>query len=260
MIQEQALNDVGAAPAPDPWSGWARVVDLPASFEHDLDDSDEAPDTPAASTPAGRAEPQPAPGSLESAVAQLAEELADERRVRTHAEEARRDAEARVHAAEVEAARLSAEVTAQRTRISELERDRDEVIHRAEELLTAVRERSDQRLAALEVERAALATRVQDAWLAAAVLRRARPLRLRPSQPATQAEAEEEVLDALDEYEPEPALAAESPHLASEIEELRQRLRAQRHTPPNIVTVEDGVEDLREARLARADAKRRRRK
>lgn len=245
MIQEQALNDVGAAPAPDPWSSWARVVDLPASFEHELDDSDPAP---------------PARGSLESAVAQLAGDLADERRLRTEAEEARRDAEARVHAAQVETARLNAEATAQRTRIGELERDRDEVIHRAEELLTAVRERADQRLAAVEVERAALATRVQDAWLAAAVLRRARPLRLRASQPITQEEAEEEVLDALDEYEPDPELAAESPLLASEIEELRQRLRAQRHKPLNIVTVEDGVEDLRQSRLARADAKGRRRK
>jgi hypothetical protein len=210
---------------------------------------------------------------LAAVVAQLAAELADERRQRAAADEARRDTEARLHDAELTAARAGAEVTAAQGRIVELERDRDDVIRRAEELLTAVRERADQRLAselesasrhwsellaqervrveALDRERAGLAQRVQDAWLAAAVLRRSRPLRPRSSMPTTADAAGAEVLEALDESETDPTLAADSPQLADEIEQLRQRLRGQLHKPAEIDEVEDGVEDLRVLRLAR---------
>jgi len=222
--------------------------------------------------PAAEPAPEPTP-DLAGVVVRLADELADERRLRAVAEDGRHDADARVHAAEAEAARLRVEVTASQARIAELEGDRDDVIRRAEALLMAVRERADQRLAseleaarhhwsellveerrrgdALEGERAALVKRVHDAWMAAAVLRRARPLKPRSSTPTTVAAAEEEVLEALEEDETDPAFAAESPDLADEIEQLRQRLRSRSHRPADISTVEDSVEDLRTARLAR---------
>jgi hypothetical protein len=69
--------------------------------------------------------------------------------------------------------------------------------------------------------------------------------------PATAEAAQAEVLDALDENETDPTFAAESPQLAGEIEQLRQRLRGQVHKPAEIDAVEDGVEDLRVMRLAR---------
>ena len=292
MIQEHALDDSGATPTPDAWSGWAKLVDLPADHTA-VEDRGEVEDHDEASAPAearvdapleaAHQQSPPPNDDLVSAVARLAAELADERRLRATAERGRREAEARLHTAEAEAKQLEAEVAADRTRIAELERDRDDVIRRAEELLTAVRERADQRLAteldatsrhwtellteerrrveALDIERAALARRVEDAWLASAVLRRARPLRLRDDEPNTPAEAEEEVLEALDEYEIDPAFAAESPEIADEIEQLRQRLRAQVRKPAEIDEVEDGVDQLREARLARdAAGKGRRRK
>ena len=287
MIQEQARSDT--APSPDPWSGWAKLVDLPASV------ADPEPPPPVEIAPTSPPAPPPAPpptpqvptavpnDDLVKAVAQLAAELADERRRRAAAEAARREADARLHAAEVDAARGDAEVSTARGRIAELERDRDEVIRRAEELLTAVRERADQRLAgeldtanrhwsellahersrveALEREQAAITARVHDAWLAAAVLRRSRPLRPRTGTPMTPEEAEAEALEALEEQEPDPTLVAESPELAEEIENLRQRLRGRVRKPADIDTVEEGVDQLREARLAReAAGKGRRRK
>jgi hypothetical protein len=274
MLQEQAVGDLGVVPPPDPWSGWAHVVDLPASVEYDLDEDDGAADAPAQAADAEPLVP-PENDDLAAALAQLVAELADERSRRVAAEEARHEAETRVHAAEVQAARLTAEVEAERGRVLQLERDRDEVIRRAEELLTAVRERADQRRAAeleaagsqwsellaeerrrveaLDGERAALTKRLEDAWLAGAVLRRSRPLRPRgsTSDAGAEASAEQEVLEALDGHETDPLVAAESPQLADEIERLRQRLRAQLHKPPNMPTVEDGVDRLRESRLAR---------
>jgi chromosome segregation ATPase len=254
MIQEQALTDAALTTPSDPWSDLAHLAELPAQVEP---------------------EPEPVPAQLSdltAAVAQLATELADERRRRAVADEGRRRAEERVHVAELDATCVGADLAAARARIGELERDRDEVIRRAEELLTAVRERADQRLASeldsarghwselldeerrrievLERERATLATRVEDAWLATAVLRRARPLRL-PAPAETAEEAQEEVLEALDEYEIDPDFAAQSPELTDEIELLRQRLRTRVHKPADIDTVEDGVDRLREARLAR---------
>jgi hypothetical protein len=273
MLQQQDVGDVSVVPPPDPWSGWAQVVDLPASVEYDLDEDDGAADAPAQAADAPLVRPEN--DDLAAAVAQLVAELADERSRRVAAEEARRETETAVNAAEVQAARLTAEVEAERGRVLQLERDRDEVIRRAEELLTAVRERADQRRAAeleaarshwgellaeerrrvevLDGERAALTKRLQDAWLAGAVLRRSRPLRPRASTSGAgdDASAEQEVLEALDEHETDPAVAAESPHLADEIERLRERLRAQLHRPPNMPTVEDGVDRLRESRLAR---------
>jgi hypothetical protein len=310
MIKEQ---DLAAAVTPplDPWSGWAKLMDAPAADEVDeplevpattviepaspepespdgpemtetlkLTDTPELTETPEAPEPASP--PAELGRDLGAAVAQLTAELADERRRREAAEDARREAESRQHSAEIEATRMGAEIASARARIGELERDRDEVIRRAEELLTAVRDRADQRLAAeldvtrrhwsellaeersrvgaLESERAALAQRVEDAWLATAVLRRARPLRLRDSEPTTPAEAEEEVLEAFDEYETDPAFAAQSPDVADEIANLRQRLRARRNKPPDMPAVEDGVDQLRESRLARDAATKGRRR
>ena len=280
MLQQPAVSDSSEGTPPDPWSGWAKVVDLSASSEDDLEDQDdhedadeEAVDTAEGADGADAHEPA-TDGDLATAVSQLAAQLADERSRRAAVEDALHQAEARVHTAEVEVARLSTEVAVERSRIPELERDRDDVIRRAEELLTAVRERGDQRMAAeleaarrhwsellseerrrvevLDSERAALTKRLEDAWLAGAVLRRSRPLRLRPLAPdAGAAASEEEALEILEEYETDPSMAAESPQLAEEIEGLRQRLRAQLHKPPNMPTVEDGVDRLREARLAR---------
>jgi chromosome segregation ATPase len=192
----------------------------------------------------------PEEADLTAAVARLVSELADERRRRAVADEARRDIEQQLQSARLEAARTGAELTAAQARIGELERDRDQVIRRAEQLLTGVRERAD-----------LMAQRVQDAWLATAVLRRARPLRLPTVQPETAAEAEEEVLEALDQYEIDPGFAEQSPELADEIDDLRQRLRNRVHHPLDIDAVEDGVDQLREARLARqGERKGRRRK
>jgi len=248
LCPSTAVSDAGADSTRDPWSSWAKVVDAPSP-----------PDEPALE-PAPAPEPEPAP-DLAAAVAGLADELADERRLRVSAENGRREAEGRAHAAEAEGARLQAELAAGKVRIAELERDRDEVIRRAEELLTAVRERADERIVAERQRADAMAARVQDAWLAAAVLRRARPLRPRLSTPTTVRVAEEEALEALEEHETDPALAAESPELVGEIEQLRQRLRNRLHKPADITTVEDSVEDLRVARLAReTDAGGRRRK
>jgi chromosome segregation ATPase len=292
-IQEQALDQPDVTPAADPWSGWAKLVDLQAAapagdkveveVELEVDPEPDPGLDVADLEPAVEPEVRSLSGDLAAAAVQLAAELADARLGRAAADEARRDAEAHLHEAELEAARGGAELTAARARIGELERDRDEVIRRAEELLTAVRERADQRLAAeLEEarrqwsellseerrrveavldERAALVQRADDAWLAAAVLRGARPLRLRSSQPATPAEAEEDVVQALDEYETDPSFAAASPEVALEIEHLRQRLRGRRNKPADIDTVEDGVDKLRNSRLARdAEGKGRRRK
>ena len=277
-MRSQALNDTHTAPTREPWSTWSQVVDLPAP--EDEPDAAVEPEGEPERDPARKPERQPT--DLAAALSRLTAELGDERRLRAVAEDARREADGRLHTAETEAAQLVAEVTAGRARIAELERDRDDVIRRAEELLTAVRERADQRLAsemdaaarhwsdllaeerrrgdALEGERAALMKRVHDAWLAAAVLRRARPLRPRSSAPTSVAGAEQEVLEALEENETDPALAADAPELADEIEQLRRRLRTRLH-PADIPTVEDSVEDLREARLARdSDTGGRRRK
>jgi len=280
MIQEHALADLEPVEVPDPWSGWAKLVDPAPVAAPPAEKPDEPPAEPAV-------QPAVAPpdDDLVSAVAQLAAELADERRRRTASEVARREADERAHVAEMEDARIAAELETARARITELERDRDEVIRRAEELLSAVRERADQRLASeldtasrhwselldeerrrvetLDSERAALLTRMEDAWLAVAVLRRSRPLRPRASgaDPTTVDEAEEEVLEVLEEHETDPSFAAESPELACEIESLRQRLRARHRKPVGIDAVEDGVDQLREARLARdADNRNRRRR
>ncbi len=293
-IQEQAIDQPDVTPPADPWSGWAKLVDLSSTAEdadiaaaEEVPDLDVGPDPAPAPPPAPAAAPAEAPPSVSSdlaaAVVRLGAELAEARLGRAGADEARRDAETRLHEAELEAARVGAALTAAQARIGELERDRDEVIRRAEELLTAVRERADQRLAAeleearrqwgelLSEERrrvtavldehAALVQRADDAWLAAAVLRGARPLRLRSSLPATPAEAEADVVEALDEYETDPTFAAASPEVAEEIERLRQRLRGRRNKPVGIDAVEDGVDKLRNARLARdAEGKGRRRK
>ena len=247
-IQEQAFDQPDTTPAREPWSGWASVVDPPAPepAAQSVVEDDPEPATEPATEPEAEAAPD-----LTAAVVGLADDLADERIERAAAEQGRREAEGRAHAAETEVVRLMAEIAAARARIGELERDRDDVIRRAEELLTAVRERSDQRLGEERQRADALASRVEDAWLAAAVLRSARPLRLRSSEATNSEEAQQEVLEALDDYEMDSEFAAESPEVATEIEDLRRRLRSRIQKPPDIRTVEDSVEDLREARLAR---------
>ena len=177
-------------------------------------------------------------------------------------------------------ARLGAELAADRSRITQLERDRDEVIRRAEELLTAVRERADQRLAAeleaaqrhwsellseerrrvevLDGERSALFKRLEDAWMAGAALRRARPLR--PwSPPGEDTERDGPSAEELAEADAAELVPdGESAELTAEIESLRTSLRAQLHKPPGLPAVEAGVDRLRETRLAREKEGRRR--
>jgi chromosome segregation ATPase len=286
MMQPQDLGERPLVPVPDPWSGWAQVYALPASVEYDLDEEEDgAPAPSAGATPSVTPEPAPAStppddAGLRGAVAQLTAALADERDRRNHAEDALHRAETARQTAEVEAARLTAELAAERTRITQLERDRDEVIRRAEELLTAVRERADQRLAAeleaarrqwgelldaerrrvevLDGERAALLKRLEDAWMAGAALRRARPLR--PWWPRSE-DAEEDGPSAEELAEAEEAEQVpegESPELTAEIARLRARLRAQLHKPLGLPDVEEGVDRLRETRLARENEGRRR--
>jgi hypothetical protein len=280
MIQEHALTDPDATPVRDPWAGWSKVLDLPEPSRDDVGERDTQGGEPEPeSEPVAVAEEpevdDPEEDDVAAAISRLADEIAKER-------DLRRASEGRLQAAEAEVARVGAELAAAHGRIAELERDRDEVIRRAEELLTAVRERADQRLAAqlevarrhwsdllveerrrveaLDAERAVLAQQVHDAWLAAAVLRRSRPLRQRSSAPTTVDAAEREVVEDLDENETDPAFVAESPAVAEEIERLRQRLRARRHKPPGIDAVDDGVDQLRESRLARDAAPKARRR
>src|SRR5947199_10737373 len=119
MIPAVEVNEPRTDSARDPWSSWAKVVDLPAPKEP------AAMDAPAEVVVEEPAEDTPAPDvDVAAALARLVVELADERRQRAVAEETRQEAETRLHAAEVAAARISAEVTAARARITELERDR----------------------------------------------------------------------------------------------------------------------------------------
>src|SRR5579864_8340851 len=122
-IQEQAFDQPDTTPAREPWSGWASVVDRPAPepVAQSVVENDPEPAT----------EPEPPP-DLTAAVVGLADDLADERIERAAAEQGRREAEGRAHAAETEVVRLMAEIAAARARIGELERDRDDVIRRAE--------------------------------------------------------------------------------------------------------------------------------
>ena len=140
--------------------------------------------------------------------------------------------------------------------------------------MTAVRERADERLASeleadrrhwqevvaeerrrvevLEGERAALVRQLQEAWQSPSGVRRARPLR---------AAADE----AAGDQPPEPALVPvaappDPTETADDIERLRERLRAQLHRPAPLARVEEGVDQLRESRLARDNEGRRRRK
>src|SRR6478672_1918060 len=85
MIQEQALAAFEPLDVPDPWSGWAKLVD-PAPVE---DEQVEA--GPAA--PSSAAPPASADDDLVAAVAQLVGELADERRRRAASDVARREAD-----------------------------------------------------------------------------------------------------------------------------------------------------------------------
>src|SRR5947208_9813626 len=88
MIQEQALTEIGVKPPPDPWSGWARLADVPSHAEEvetDLvaDDTDREAPPPREAAPAAAPAPVPPNDDLVTAVARLAAELADERRLRS---------------------------------------------------------------------------------------------------------------------------------------------------------------------------------
>ncbi|MCU1448070.1 MAG: hypothetical protein JWP02_240 [Acidimicrobiales bacterium] len=277
MIQHTDLSEQTLVPAPDPWSGWAQVYELPASVEHDLADEEgsSTPDPGPASAP-------PDDAGLQGALGRLADALADERGRRNQAEDALREALTTAQASEVEVARLGAALAAERTQVAQLERDRDDVIRRAEELLTAVRERADQRRAAeledarrhwsellteerrrvevLDGERASLLKRLEDAWMAGGALRRSRPLR--PwAPPPEDVEGESSATDeAMEDDYVEPPPQGETPQLTAEIARMRARLRAQLHKPPDLPDVEDGVDRLRETRLARDKDGRRRAK
>jgi hypothetical protein len=277
MIQHQDLSEQTLVPAPDPWSGWAHVYELPASVEYDLADeeSSSTPDPGPVSAP-------PDDDGLRGALGQLADALADERGRRNEAEDALRLAVTTEKACEVEVTRLGAELAAERTRVAQLERDRDDVIRRAEELLTAVRERADQRGAAeleatrlhwsellteerrrvevLDGERASLLKRLEDAWMAGGALRRSRPLR--PwAPPAEDVDDDSSVpAEAMEDDYVEPPLQGETPQLTAEITRMRARLRAQLHKPPDLPDVEAGVDLLRETRLARDKDRRRARR
>lgn len=265
-IQEHTWGDGQTPSSAEAWPGWAAAVELPASLEYALLDA-EAPPSPVSA-------PLPPEEPAAAALRELLGCLEQARAERSAAQVAREEAEAIAQAAHLEVARLAAELAAERARVSQLERDRDDVIRRAEDLVTAVRERADQRLASeleadrrhwrdvvaeerrrvevLEGERTALVRQLQEAWQSTGAVRRARPLR-----PA--AEAAEPVVNS------EPALvpAGASPDgrdTAEDIERLRSRLRAQLHRPPPLADVEEGVDQLRESRLARDAEGRRRRK
>src|SRR5207245_710789 len=97
------------------------------------------------------------------------------------------------------------------------------------------------RVELLDGERAALLKRLEDAWMAGAVLRRSRPLR--PwSPPAEDLEGEGAAAEEVGVAGPAPE--GESPALTAEIDRLRQRLRSQLHKPPDIPAVEAGVDSL----------------
>jgi len=162
--------------------------------------------------------------------------------------------------------------------VAKLEQERDEVIHRAEELLSAVRERGDRRLAAeldaskrhwsellaaerrrvevLDGERATLLKRLEDSWTAIdppSARRRSRPSRPR-TPPKGDVAKDVEPTEKADAGVKQPADGE-----SAEIDQLRQRLRSRLHKVAEMDDVEDGVDRLRESRLAREKERRRRR-
>src|SRR2546421_2185271 len=104
MTQPQTVNEPRADSARDPWSSWARVVELPAPEETA---EIEEPAAVVVEEPADAAAVAPAEVDVAGALARLAVELADERRQRAVADEARQQAESRLHAAELAAGRLT---------------------------------------------------------------------------------------------------------------------------------------------------------
>ena len=263
-------EDPRATPADaELWSGSAPVFELPASIEYALGAEEDA-------APSPRPVVRPA-----DAVAELSACLAEERMRCQRAEEARDRAVGDSHERELDVARLAAELAAERARVAQLERDRDDVIRRAEDLVSAVRQRADDRLAseldaerrhwsellteerrrieALEGDRAGLVKRLEDAFAGGPSLRRSRPLRpsSRPPEvaPLERLRPEEEMEAAERPFSNEP----ETPEMTAEMERLRERLRAQLHKPPAIAEVEEGVDRLRESRLARDRSNRTRR-
>src|SRR3954464_7368593 len=106
MTQPQTVNEPRADSARDPWSSWAKVVDLPApdetaEIEEPAAVVTEEPAEAAVVPPAEVAVEEPAEESpaadvdLAGVLAQLAIELADERRQRAVADEARQAAQSR---------------------------------------------------------------------------------------------------------------------------------------------------------------------
>lgn len=249
MSQDQA-----APTDPDAWSGLAALYERPqqGAVEREQPSVASEPEEP-----------------LAEALLQLTATLEDERTLRLAAEE-----QVRLGIAEI--ARLTAELAAERTRIAQIERDRDDVLHRAEELLTGMRERADQRVAdevetanrhwsdllaeerrrveRLDRERTGLLKRLEQALTPTDA--KAAPPRPRP-RPKPAPAAEDVAPEPTAE---EPAAPGSEPaELEAEMKDLRQRLRARLRRAPDMDDVEDGVDALREARLARENQGRRRR-
>jgi hypothetical protein len=272
VMQPDVVEPTDLAQEPDPvaareaWSGFADVYELPASGEAESG-ADEPDANPVPADPAEHVDET----LLAQVVLRLAAALDDERGRRAAADE-------EAHRAGVEVARLTAELAAERAHVAKLEQERDEVICRAEELLSAVRERGDRRLAAeldaskrhwsellaaerqrvevLDGERARLLKRLEDAWTAIdppSVRRRSRP-----SRPRTPPKGEV-VKDVEATAKADAAVEQPADGESAEIDQLRQRLRSRLHKVAEMDDVEDGVDRLRESRLAREKESRRRR-
>jgi chromosome segregation ATPase len=252
-MTEQLAPDEGPAAVvvPGPWgerdASWGFIYELPASVEYGLAEDEPEPSRdgePAAAEDAAGWQP------LVAALADLTRCVEDERRERLAAQAAVRRARDEIELSRVQAAQLAAELDAERSRRHEVAAELEAERARAQELL----EHERRRVEVLEGERAALVKRLEEQWAGAPSSRRSRPLRpLHPPDmtaelpPGATLSAEEEMEAAA----PELAMEPEPPEMAEEIERLRERLRSRLHKPPDLPTVEAGVDRLRESRLAR---------
>jgi hypothetical protein len=248
-MTEQLAPDEGPAAVvvPGPWgepdASWAFVYELPASVEYGMPDEPETPQAAAVEDDAA-AGWQP----LVAALADLTRCVDDERTERLAAQAAVRNTRDEVELARVQAAQLAAELEAERSRRHQVEAELSTERARGQELL----EHERRRVEVLEGERAGLVKRIDEQW--GSSWRRSRPLRplhaadvTADLQPGATLSPEEEMEAAA----PEIAMEPEAPEMTEEIERLRERLRAGLHKPPDLSTVEAGVDRLRESRLAR---------
>ena len=250
-MTEQLVPDEGTAAVviPGPWgerdSSWAFVYELPASVEYGM--PDEQPEAPApVEDPDSASDWKP----LVAALADLTRCVDDERQERLAAQAAVRRAREEIELARVQAAQLAGELEAERSRRHQVQAELEAERARAQEVL----EHERRRVEILEGERAGLVKRLEELWASVASSPRARPLRPLHAPDMTAELPSGAVLSPEEEMEaaaPEMAMEPEPPEMAAEIERLRERLRARLHKPPNLTTVEAGVDRLRESRLAR---------